>query len=210
MSHLNKKTLGAGAALVALSAFVPNINITDKIPNLGLVSEAHAQATAKATLDVNAKVINPLGVSQLLKIDFEDFAIGGAGNVKVAADGATTYVNATKIVQALPGEIKVTAPQNVTFSVSVNGIAAPGILLKNGAGGAATKTMTMKTLFLSANAANMAANVGEIKATAAKVAGFKITDTAGTGVIDIGGNLHFDAIQVAGDYVGTYVILLSL
>ncbi len=64
MSHLNKKALGTGVAMVALSTFVPNPFLT---------GDAWAQASASDTMNITAKIVNPLGVSQLTKLNFGTF-----------------------------------------------------------------------------------------------------------------------------------------
>jgi len=208
MSHLHKKVLGAGAAMVALSAFVPNPF---------LIGEAMAQATAQDTMNVTAKIINPLKVVQLTKMNFGSFAVGNTdATIKLTAGGAVAVVAGDPVIIGgdVNGKVSFQAPQNVLFTISIPDLAATKVVLKlAGTGTTDNKTLQMKTVILKGTAKididGGQASENYTKLTRTRTA--KITDAGGVGIATIGGYLSdIDDTQVIGTYTGTYDILSTL
>ena len=74
------------ATLVVLSAFVPNLLLTD---------DAIAQATAGDTMHLSAKVVNPLEVTPSVnfQLNFKSFAIKGTGSYLLMPGGTQSISN---------------------------------------------------------------------------------------------------------------------
>lgn len=205
MSHLNKKVLGAGAAMVALSAFVPNPF---------LIGEAMAQATAQDTMNITAKVVNPLKVSQITKLNFGSFAVSkSAGKLTVPANGAPAISKGVIIGAAVDGKVSFNAPKNATFTIEISTLAAASIVLKNGAGGSSKLTMKVDQIFLKVTATTkMKISGGGAQVTFAKGGNTDATAKIVTGTkaaADVGGRLNFKPTQATGTYQGTYDLVIT-
>ena len=207
MSHpIDKKKLAAGAAMVALSSFVPNPIFTD---------EAHAQATASAVLTIQASVTNPLGITPGPNLNFGTFATAGAGSVSIDAAGVTAIVNGFVVTAAVNGTVKLTAPKSATFSLSITDYKTGTIFIDNGGGGLGatpTKTMTVKRLYFIDQGTNFNTKLAAsqtVKNASANITGISIDNAAGTGKADIGGLLLFSGNQITGAYSGTYTMVIS-
>lgn len=208
MSHLNKKLLGlgTGAAVVALSAFVPNPF---------MIGEAMAQATAQDTMNITAKVVNPLNVLQLTKFDMGDFAVSAASGKRTvpAGGGAVVMSNGVDLGGDVLGKVSLQAPQNATFTIEIAALAAAAIVLKNGTGGTSKKTMKVDQLTLNATTKMKLGGVAGGSATFVKSGNTNtsavIVDAGGVGIAEIGGRVLFKPTQVTGSYLGTYTLLTS-
>lgn len=211
MSQFNKKVLGAGAAVVALSAFVPNPF---------LIGEAMAQATATDTMNVTAKVVNPMDISQKVKLNFGQFAVGAAGSAKIgfAATGAISVSvgDAVLIGNEVLGKVLVNAPPGAPFDITVADLAATPIVLNHsGGGGAASKTFKLNKIFL-LGSANLSLG-GATNVSRSLVAGGNTNTSAvinggGTsGTATIGGQLTaITNDQLPGTYTATYTMQVTL
>lgn len=203
MSHLNKKVLGAGTALVALSAFVPNPF---------MIGEAMAQATAQDTMNITAKVVNPLKVQQVTKLNFGSIAVSKAsGNYVVNATGGQTITHGVVIAAPVTGKVQFTAPKSATFTIEVTDLKTSSILLKNGAGTKTSLTMKVDNIYLQATA-NMKIAGGTKQTTFVKAGVTKATavvTTGGTGTAKVGAKLNFKPNQAVGSYLGTYNMIIT-
>lgn len=192
--------------MVALSAFVPNPF---------LIGEAMAQATAQDTMNITAKVVNPMDISQKVKLNFGQFAVGSAASAKInfpAAGGPTVALgDAVLITGEINGKVSFNAPANATFTISVTELAA-GIKLSN-AGTTDAKTVKVDTLYLdptlnmtiAAGTASVTMNAANTSTTA------KITGGGTLGSALIGGRLiDIDATQTIGTYLGSYTMQVTL
>ncbi len=216
MSCFYNKALGAGAAMVALSAFVPNLNIIDKAAdlNLKLIGSAHAQATKTASLDFSASVFNPLVISLGASLQGGKFGIGGAGSIIVQPGGGTTANNQVVVTAGINGVVTVKAPNGATFSLSLTKfgggnniyIATP---LGGGAGATPSKTMTITQVKINASTTNMNSKAGVFATTNPKVTGYIIT-VGSSGTLDVGATIVIDGSEVPGTYTGSTVITMSL
>ncbi len=211
MSHTNKKILGAGAAVVALSAFVPNPFV---------IGEALAQATASAPISVAASVINPLSLTQVAALNYGGIAVSAAsGSYKFNATTASIS-NGLIITAGVLGKVRFTAPQNATFTVTIAEFAGAGtneITLATVVGGATSKTMKISKLTLDATA-KMTFDPGgvgipdntETFKTLKTNESAKINDVGGKATATIGGVLNFKPNQVVGPYTATFTISMTL
>lgn len=199
MSHLNKKALGTGVAMVALSSFVPNPFLT---------GDAWAQASASDTLNITAKIVNPLGVSQLTKLNFGTFAVKSAGDLSINSAGVHVISKGVIISSGTNGKVALTAPKSATFTVSIPDFAAGVITLSTaGAGGATSKTIKVTKLFVKATA-NMAGYTKTFKSGGNVRTGAKVT-TGTIGNVAIGGIVQFKANNLPGTYTGSYTMLTT-
>lgn len=208
MSHLSKKVLGTGAAMVALSAFVPNPF---------LIGEAMAQATAQDTMNITAKVINPLDINQITKFDFGSFAPGALdGRLLVPATGgapAITLGDGVIVGAAILGKVSMTAPKSATFTIELADLKTNSIKLANGTGGSTKKTILVDQILLKGTAKLSLS--GKVSGTAAFVKGAntnataKIVDAGGIAAANIGGRLNYKNDNVVGDYLGSYDLLIT-
>ncbi|MCB9990422.1 MAG: DUF4402 domain-containing protein [Rhodospirillales bacterium] len=207
MSQLSKKVLGTGAAVVALSAFVPNPF---------MIGDAMAQATASDTMNITAKIVNPMDVNQLVKLNFGSIAVGAAASAKVVlpATGAAavTAGDAVLIAGQAAGKVSFNAPSNQTFTISVADLATKAIFITAGATTAASKTMKVDQLFLKASGTKI--SIGGGTAATLKVGGTSTSAkiTGGTaGNVNIGGRLiSINPNQLVGTYTGTYKMSVTL
>lgn len=198
MSHLNKKALGTGVAMVALSSFVPNPFLTN---------DAFAQATASDTMNITAAIVNPLSVNELTKLNFGTFAVKSAGALSINNAGATTITNGVVISAAALGKVSLKAPANATFTLSIPDFAASDITLSHsGGGGAASKTLLVTKIFIRATSSKFATYTKTFQSAQNVQAGAKIT-TGTTGTAAIGGRLTFTADNIPGTYTGTYNLI---
>ena len=198
MSHLNKKALGTGVAMVALSTFVPNPFLT---------GDAWAQASASDTMNITAKIVNPLGVSQLTKLNFGTFAVKSAGVLTLqSAAGGSIITKGVIISAGTNGKVALTAPKSATFTLSIPEFAAGVLTLSTaGAGGATSKTIKVVKLLYKATA-KMAAYTKTFK-SGGNVRTGAVVNSGTIGNVSIGGILNFKANNVPGTYTGTYTLL---
>ena len=207
---LNKKALGASAAVVALSAFVPNPF---------LMGEAMAQATASDTLKISAKVVNPLGVNSGTELDFGTFAVAAAAGTYTYNQTTTTINTSGGVIISAGqlGSVTFTAPKLAVFTISIADIVG-GIFITNGTGGGAgataSKTMTVTALkFVSTAATKMtiggATTQTFTNASTTVTAQLLAGATAGTGKATIGGILNTTSDQLVGSYSGTYTVSIT-
>lgn len=204
MSHPNKKLMTASAAMVGLSAFVPNPMFTN---------DAMAQATATVSLSVKASVTNPLGLKSGTELDFGTFAIATTGTIKITAGGGTAVSNGFVITAGQAGSFTVTAPAGATFTLSVTKYAAASnIVLTAAGGGAASKSMTLSTLAWAATSKVKTTGGGTMSATLSNGNGTVTSLTLATvtkGVVNVGGQLVFNNNQVTGGYSTSYTLLVT-
>ncbi|GEM_PF-1117351 len=214
MSHLNKKVLGAGA-LVALSAFVPNPFLIGSDGPLHL-GQAMAQATAKDTMNVTAKIVNPLKVVQLTKLNFGSFAVGNTdATIKLTIGGVVAIVGGDPVIIAgdVNGKVSFVAPKSVKFTISVPELKAAPIDVKlAGTGATDNKTMKMPTIYIKPTAKMTIKGTNtENLVVAGATRSAKIIDAGGIGIATLGAVLSdIDDTQVLGTYTGTYTILTTL
>jgi len=204
MSNINKKVLGAGAALVALSSFVPN-------PFM-MSGQALAQATATATLSISASVVNPLNVKQLAKLNFGVFAVTANNGSVTFKTAGETFNNGFKITSGTLGKITFTAPQNATFTISIPDYVATAIKISAGGGGSAAKTMKVDAIYIDATAKIVHGGGADALKTynnADNDQTAKITDAGGVGKATVGGHMNFKPTNIVGVYTGTYTILMT-
>lgn len=189
-------------ALVVLSAFVPN---------LFLVGQALAQANAQDTMNMTAKVVNPLQVSPSLnfKLNFQSFAVKGSGSFVVMPGGTSAISKGVTIGGATAGTAVLKVPQNVSFTLSVPTFQASSVKLTFGGGGAASKEMTLKSLLFE-NVSKMLNITATIKNGNAKIPGIKITNPANTGKLAVGAKIKFHPNQAVGTYHGSFVVRITL
>jgi hypothetical protein len=203
MSHLNKKALGMGVAMVALSSFVPNPFLT---------GDAWAQASASDTLDISAKVVNPLGVDQQTELDFGTFAVKSTGSYTIDATGGGTAINSGVVIGAgAPGAVNLTAPQNASFTLSIPELsgATDVITLKvTPAATAASKTLFVDELYFK-NSTKMAAFTETFSGGNNSYGSATVTDAGGIGTMAIGGKLNFTADNIPGNYSGSYTLIAT-
>ncbi len=206
---LNQKRLGASAAVVALSAFVPN---------LFMAGDAMAQATASDTLKISASVTNPLGVNSATTLNFGTFAVNATAGVLTFDQATTTISNGVIVNTGALGSVTFTAPKEATFTISIPEFNPGDIKLTTGAAGGATpsKTMTVTLLkFVSTNATKFTfGGAGGADATfsdgAATTTAKILAAAAGTtGKATIGGVLNFTPDQLTGGYDGTYTVSIT-
>lgn len=206
MSHLSKKVLGTGAAMVALSAFVPNPF---------LIGEAMAQATAQDTMNITAKVINPLDINQITKFDFGSFAVSALdGKLVVPGTGAAPSISNGVIVgAAILGKVSITAPKSATFTIEIADLKTNSIKLLNGTGGSTKKTMLVNQIQLKGTAKLSLSGKVSGTATFLKAANTdataKVIDAGGVAAANIGGIVNFKNDNVVGDYLGSYDMLIT-
>lgn len=206
MSHTQKRLMTTGAVMVALSAFVPN-PLT--------VGDAYAQATA--TMDAQATIVNPLGLSQVAKLISGKFAVGGgAGKIGITTAGAQSNVSNAVLLGAATAQnasLKMTAPKSVTFKLSIPTYKT-GNNIKLAVSGKTTGTAAASEL-LSIVAIKMAAVASGAPAAAKTFSTGNPSVTAvsltggTTSTVALGATISFGATQNAGTYTGTYQVVSS-
>jgi len=189
-------------ALIVLSAFVPNLFMTE---------HARAQATASDILDMRASIINPLQLtpSFSFSLNFNSFAIKGTGTYKIAPTGGTNISNGVPIAGITAGTAVLRVPQNADFTISIPTYKTASIVMKNAGGGVPSKEMTVKSIFISSKS-NMSNATETFKNGNHLASNMKITDVGGVGKIAVGARITFDPIQATGQYVGTFIVRLTL
>lgn len=191
------------AALVVLSAFVPNPF---------LVRESRAQATASALLDVGASVVNPLQVVPgiAFTLNFKAFAIKGTGSYLIQPGGTGTISSGLTVSGGGAGTAKISVPQGASFTLSIPTFkTGNSIVLTHSGGGVPSKEMTAKSI-LFAGKSGVTGITGTLNIFGAQIAGAKVTNPANTGKFRIGARLFFDSNQVTGNYKGTYILRITL
>jgi len=174
MKNHTKKVLLGAATLAALGAV-----------------GGDAQAADTTAVNIKARVVNAISITQTKTLQFGSLTETGAGTLAVSVgDVATPSGTITLIGATTPaaGGFQIKGGTGVAFDVSV---AAATATLNAG-----TKTMKVDTFLL--------AKPGPA-ATATKLAA--ITITANTvSAYRIGGTLHIGAGQASGNYTGTIVL----
>lgn len=188
----NKKAAAAGAALVALSGFVPS----------PLVPSAHAAAT---TLTVTGSFITGIAFGGTTSVKFGKMvATGAAGAVKMNTAGALATVTNVKGVSGNQnGTIKLTAQiTGVSFSLTASNIGT--VVLAATGGGAGPQGTVKITKLLFGGAALVAAKtitaVGTAGSTSAKANSAGISKT-----INVGAQL-----TTAGQPIGAFTSAVAI
>lgn len=191
------------ATLVALSAFVPN---------LFLIGDSWAQATATETLSISASVVNPLQIipSIAFSLNFKAFAVKGTGSYLIQPGGTATINSGVTLSSGGIGTVKVSVPQNATFTLSIPTYkTGDSIILTHSGGGVPSKEMTAKSI-LFAGKSGITGVTGTMSVFGPSIAGAKVTNPANTGRFSLGARLLFGANQVTGLYTGTYILRITL
>ncbi len=190
------------ATLVALSLFVPNLFIT---------GNALAQATANDTMNVTAKIINPLAVDPSLnfKLNFRSFAIRGNGSFLIGPGGTASIANGETIAGGTAGTAMLKVPQSVPFTLTIPTFKASSIILKNAGGGVPSKEITLKSMRFAAKS-GMTGITATLNKGNAVITGIKVTNPADTGTFSVGARIFFDANDALGTYQGTFVVRITL
>ncbi len=193
----------AAATLVALSAFVPN---------LFLIDEVDAQATAQAPISVSASIVNPLAVTPSLafSMNFKTFAISGTGSYAIQPGGTGTISSGLTLNGQSAGTAKFNVPQSAAFTLSIPTFkAGSSIVLTIAGGGVSSKKMTAKSI-LFAGKTGMSNATGTLKVGKHSLPNMKVTNPGDTGRVAVGARIFFDANQVTGVYTGTYIVRITL
>ena len=206
MSHLDKKLLGAGAVMVALSSFVPNPF---------MAGDAWAQASASDTMDITAKVVNPLNVKQLNALDFGEFAVKSTGTYNFKAGGTATLTAGAGVIvtPGTVGQVQLEAPQSAAFTLSIpelsTGTAIQLLTAGTTMGTVPSKTLKVTQIYLKGSAKFATSASKTFTGPGGQTAtGFQITDTGEVGTMTVGGSLTFGITQVEGvDYSGSYTLI---
>lgn len=190
------------ATLVVLSAFVPNLLLTD---------DAMAQATAGDTMHVSAKVVNPLEVTPSVnfQLNFKSFAIKGTGSYLLMPGGTQSISNGVTVGGATAGTALIKVPQSVSFTLSIPTFQTKSIIMTNGGGGVPSKEMTVKSILFSGKS-GIAGITGTLKNGVPLLAGIKVTNPADSGRFLVGARIFFDPNQVEGTYRGTFIVRITL
>ena len=189
--------------LIMLSAFVPNIFLTDTVM---------AQATAQDTLKISAKVTNPLAVtpSFSFSLNFQSFAVAGSGTFTVQPTGASTITSGITLGGAVAGTAIFKVPQSVEFTLSIPTFGSGNdIIMTNGGGGAASKEITCKSI-LFASRSGLSNITATLNTGSFSVTGIKVTNPAETGKMNVGASIVFGANQVVGTYQGSFILRITL
>lgn len=145
----------------------------------------YAQQTASATAVTAVKIIKPISILNVDKMDFGNIAVGnsaaivklGTNNSRQVLSGDITLPSNAGTVTAASFKVKGEAGYNFTIS-----IAPSSITLQDAS---ATNTMTLNTF------------VSSLGATG------QIDPTTGEVMLYVGGNLNIQANQTAGTYNST-------
>lgn len=117
MSHikLNKTKVAAGAAIVALSGFVPT----------PVVQNAEAASTP---INISGSFISGITIASKVDVSMGNIIASGAtGKIQLKAGGATSGTNATIISGSAPGKIKATYKAAQPVDVTVAGFGKIGV-----------------------------------------------------------------------------------
>lgn len=189
-NHINKKA-AAGAALVALSGFVPQ------------VADNQAQA-ATATITVTASLVTGITLAAGDDLQFATAAATqGTGSLVMAPAGTVTYNKATAAISGgtvKNGTLAFTAA-NATgkISVTVAGIGAVTGLAATTGGAGPTGSLTLDSVVLDKmNAGNETVTVGV--GSTGKIATVTLTAGAATTTIDVGISLSWGATLPVGKF----------
>ncbi|MCB9995685.1 MAG: DUF4402 domain-containing protein [Rhodospirillales bacterium] len=197
-----KKQNGLATTLVALSAFVPNPYI---------VKDALAQATNADTMNITAKIMNPLVVqpSITFSLNFKSFAVSGSGSYAVLPAGTGSISKGVTIGGATAATALVKVPQSVSFTLTIPTFKTNSIFLTIAGGGPPSKVITLKELIFAGKSkivnATETLNNGNHDIT-----GMRITDPAGSGRFAAGARIYFGANQVVGTYQGSFIVKITL
>lgn len=202
VARSSKATAKVGAVAVALSAFVPNVFIVD---------EVFAQANASDTLDVSAKIVNPLNIQEggFQDLNFGSFAVKGSGAFTIKNNGTVNITNGVTIGGGSSATALITAPQSATFSLSIPTFqGGASIPMTISGGGVSSKTIICKSIFLLGKS-GVTGVTGTFQKSSGIISNIKVTDTAGTGRVYAGARITFTPNQVEGTYVGTYTMRIT-
>ncbi len=196
--HITKKKVAAGAALVALSGFVPQ----------PMMQQANA---ASASISVTGSFITGVQLVAGVSVKFGTFAAtAGNGNVTLSTAGAITttvgavQVNANSAAGSFSLKVVDTA---VPLNVTVAGLGAVTLIASAGGGGP-TGTVTLNKVILGGASlggtfiiTDAGGGTGKTVIPATKV-------TGKTGAMAIGGQLTWGATQPIGQF--TQAITLTM
>ena len=197
-----KKRNGLATTLVALSAFVPNPF---------LLEDAMAQATGTDTMNITAKIMNPLVVTPSItfNLNFKSFAVSGTGSYVILPAGTETITKGVTIGGATAATALVKVPQSASFTLSVPTFKTNSVFLTIAGGGASSKIITLKELIF-AGKSNIVNATETLNNGNHDIVGMKITSPAGSGKFSVGARIFFGANQVTGTYQGSFIVRITL
>lgn len=202
LARSSKAAAKVGAVAVTLSAFVPNIFIID---------DAYAQANASDTLNVTAKIVNPLNIQPggFQNLNFGSFAVAGTGTFVIKSGSTASISKGFTIGGATAGTALISAPKSATFTLSIPTFqGGASIPLTISGGGASSKTLICKSILLKAKS-GVTGVTGVFKNGQGMIKTIKVTGAANTGRVYAGARLTFTGNQVPGTYVGTYTMKIT-
>lgn len=196
-TYISKKKIAAGAALVALSGFVPT----------PVMQQAHA---ASAPLNVTGSFVTGVQLAAGNSVKFGTLAAtAGNGKVTLSTAGANTVSNAVKVGAASSQgtfSLKVVST-TIGMDITVAGMGAV-VLAASAGGGGPTGAVSLDKIILGGAAIGTPTKTtitdgggGTGKATGVKAG-------AATGVINVGGQLTWGATQPIGQF--TQAITLTM
>lgn len=190
------------ATLVALSAFVPNLYVT---------GGAMAQATAGDTMNVTAKVVNPLVIDPSINfnLNFKSFAIAGNGSYVLMPGGTQSITQGVTIGGATAGTALIKVPQNASFTLSIPTYQTNSIVMTNAGGGASSKEITVKSIFF-VGKTGMAGMTGTLRNGIHRITSIKVTNPAGSGTLAAGARIIFGNNEAVGTYRGSFIVRITL
>lgn len=190
-----KKTLGAGAAVVALSGFVP------------LPGNSAMAASDTATLNISANVLQQLTAVASTALAFGNFVVTGTGGkATVSTGGAISGSNANFISGHAAGGIKFGGPTGVAYNFSGTNMTNAGLKIDDG--GVNDLTITKFTIGVNANGLQTAVNFS------AGTAASKRTDTAklqgaANAANPVGAAIDWTAVPAVASYSGALNVSIS-
>lgn len=193
--YIEKSKVAAGAALVALSAFVPQ----------PLIHEASAAST---TVKVTGKFVTGITLSATADVGLGSvIAQASTGFLQMKADAATATSNGTFVGTPTVGKIKITAAAKQPIDIKVAGF---GKLTLTGAGATGTATLT-KVYFGGTLTGSATATGGTATATAtATGAVLKNTVfTAAPGTITVGSRIVWTGNVPVGTFDETLTVTIT-
>lgn len=188
--------------MVTLSAFVPNPFTID---------DAFAQAFASDTMNVTARIENPLDIKRggFQDLNFGSFAVGGSGSFTIGAGSTININNGFTIGGGTAGTAFISAPQSATFTLSIPTFQGGAkIPMTISGGGVPSKTLICESIFLKAKS-GITGVTGTFKSAQGRITSIKVTSTKSTGRVYAGARITFTPIQVPGTYTGTYTMRIT-
>ena len=194
-----KNKLVAGAAIVALSGFVPTP-----------FNAAHAAVSDSDSLNINATVLTALTVSANASLVFGGFVpIANTGYVDIAATGGASQSNA-KLVTGTPaaGGIKFGGSTASNYVIAATGLGTAGFALETAS---SASDLVIKQLYFGTNANGLATGFTLSAGTlaSAKTAQVQLQGNA-TAVNGVGGRVHWTGgMPALGQYSGSIAITIE-